>query len=68
MSTAPVSLLHQMTLEHPTECWNDSCELGSLRRAVAQGATGATTNPVIVLEAIESDRALWVDRVRKLIR
>ena len=67
MST-PVSLLQQMTLEHPTEFWNDSCELGSLRRAIAQGATGATTNPVIVLEAIESDRALWVDRVRKLIR
>jgi transaldolase len=62
------TLLQQMTLEHPTQFWNDSCEVGSLKRAIAQGATGATTNPVIVLEAIEADRPLWIERTTKLLR
>ena len=60
MSTTPKSLLHQMTLEQPTQFWNDSCEVGSLRRAIEHGATGATSNPVIVLEAVEADRPRWL--------
>ncbi len=51
------SLLREMTERFPTEFWNDACDLPSLRRAVALGATGATTNPVIVLAAIKEDEA-----------
>ncbi len=65
--TKPISLLHQMTLETPTQLWNDSCEVGSLRKAMDHGATGATSNPVIVLEAIEADRPRWEELTRKLI-
>jgi len=61
MSTTPKSLLHQMTLEQPTQFWNDSCEVSSLRQAIEHGATGATSNPVIVLEAIEAHRPRWLE-------
>lgn len=63
-----MSLLHRMTVETPTELWNDSCEVRSLERAIARGATGATSNPVIVLAAIEADSARWTDITRGLIR
>ena len=66
--TKPISLLHQMTLEHPTQFWNDSCEVNSLGKAIEHGATGATSNPVIVLEAIDADRPRWVELTRELIR
>lgn len=66
--THPKSLLHQMTLEQPTQFWNDSCEEQSLRRAIEHGATGATTNPVIVLEAIDADRPRWLEFVARLRR
>src|SRR5687767_12210367 len=67
MSHTP-SLLHRMTVETPTELWNDSCEPRSLARAIERGATGATSNPVIVMAAIEADRARWDERTRALIR
>jgi transaldolase len=68
MSTTPKSLLHQMTLEQPTQFWNDSCEVDSLKRAIEHGATGATSNPVIVLEAIEADRPRWLEITAALVR
>jgi transaldolase len=61
-------LLHRMTVETPTELWNDSCEIRSLARAIASGATGATSNPVIVMSAIEADRARWDDLTRAMLR
>ena len=60
------SLLKQMTDETPTQFWSDSCEVTSLRKAVANGATGATSNPVIVLEAIAADPARWQEVARGL--
>lgn len=62
------SLLRRMTVETKTELWNDSCEVRSLERAIARGATGATSNPVIVLGAIEADPARWSEITRALIR
>ncbi len=56
-----------MTVETPTEFWNDSCEVRSLARAIENGATGATSNPVIVMAAMEADRAEWDEVTRKLI-
>lgn len=61
------SLLHQMTLETPTEFWNDSCELTSLKTAIEHGATGATSNPVIVLQAIQAERERWLKAVQALV-
>lgn len=65
--TAAKSLLHQMTLEHPTEFWNDGCEATSLAKAIEHGATGATSNPVLVLEAIEANPAHWREVLVALI-
>lgn len=66
--TPRASLLHRMTVETPTELWNDGCELRALDRAIARGATGATTNPVIVMQAIEADRPRWDEVTRGLVR
>ena len=43
--------------DRPTDYWNDSCALDELEYAVARGATGATSNPTIVLEVLRKERA-----------
>ena len=50
----------------PTDYWNDSCAIDELRYAVNRGATGATSNPSIVLEVIGKERAYWQARVVEL--
>ncbi|WP_422631778.1 transaldolase family protein [Pseudokineococcus basanitobsidens] len=50
----------------PTALWNDSAEIGELRRSIAWGAVGATCNPVIALAAIGADRPRWTARLREL--
>jgi transaldolase len=50
----------------PTDYWNDSCAIDELEYAVARGATGATSNPSIVLEVLRKERARWVPRIREL--
>ena len=64
--TALDSPLLRMTQETPTQYWNDSCAVDELTYAVARGATGATSNPSIVLEVMKKDGAHWVPRVREL--
>jgi len=60
------SPLLRMTQDTPTQYWNDSCAVDELTYAVARGATGATSNPSIVLEVMKKDGAHWVPRVREL--
>ncbi len=60
------SPLLRMARETPTDWWNDSCDPGDLTAAVQRGATGATSNPTIVLEVMKKDRAYWWPRVREL--
>ena len=50
----------------PTDYWNDSCSIDELRYAVARGATGATSNPSIVLEVLSKERADWTARILEL--
>ena len=52
----------------PTEYWNDSCAVDELEYAIARGATGATSNPSIVLEVLRKDRPFWVARIGELAR
>lgn len=49
-----------------TDVWNDSCAIDELEYAVARGATGATSNPSIVLEVLRKDRAYWTPRITEL--
>ena len=52
--------------DRPTDYWNDSCALDELEYAVARGATGATSNPSIVLEVMRKERKHWVPRITEL--
>ncbi len=60
------SPLLTMVRETPTDYWNDSCSVEELEYAVARGATGATSNPTIVLEVLKKDKARWVPRIVQL--
>jgi len=43
----------------PTDYWNDSCAVEELAYAIERGATGATSNPPIVLEVLGKEKAHW---------
>jgi transaldolase len=47
------------TIAGGVEFWNDSCAPGELQDAVAHGAEGATSNPVIVSAAVKADLKTW---------
>lgn len=66
VATAIDSPLLRMTRETPTRYWNDSCAVAELEYAVARGATGATSNPSIVHEVLNKERAHWAPRVHEL--
>jgi transaldolase len=61
------SKLHQMTMETPTEYWNDSCSEEELTYAISHGAVGATSNPTIVHNVLRKELHLWRDRIHTLI-
>lgn len=67
MSERFKSKLHQITVQYPTDYWNDSCSIEELSYAVENGAVGATTNPTIVLGVLKKEMHLWEDRIRELI-
>jgi hypothetical protein len=48
-----------------TDYWNDSCALEELSYAIERGATGATSNPSIVLEVMSKEKSVWVPFVRE---
>jgi transaldolase len=50
-----------------TDFWNDSCDPQELAEAVAEGAVGATSNPVIVHQAVLSGGHRWLDVLDDLI-
>jgi transaldolase len=60
------SPLARMVRETPTDYWNDSCAVDELEYAVARGATGATSNPTIVLDVLRKEKARWVPRIQAL--
>jgi transaldolase len=60
------SPLARMVAATPTDYWNDSCAADELHYAVERGATGATSNPVIVGEVMKKESAHWVPRVREM--
>lgn len=68
MSTAYKSPIHEMVQTTKTDYWNDSCQEKELEYAIAHGAVGATTNPVIVLNALRAELAQWEDQIRDIIK
>jgi len=51
-----------------TDYWNDSCSVEELDYAIERGATGATSNPSIVLEVLKKEQYHWVPRIREIAR
>jgi transaldolase len=60
------SVLLRMTEVTPTDWWNDSCARDELAWAIERGATGATSNPSIVLEVMRKEADRWEPHVREL--
>jgi transaldolase len=56
-----------MTQTTATCLWNDSAAIDELTRSIADGAVGATCNPVIALAVVKADLANWKPRIRALI-
>jgi transaldolase len=69
-ASAPVGFIDSPMLrtvtDRPTDYWNDSCALDELEYAVARGATGATSNPSIVLEVMRKEQGFWAPRITEL--
>lgn len=63
MKTLTASPLQRMVSDYPTDYWNDSCAVEELRYAIANGATGATSNPTIAGEVLRKEWAFWHPRV-----
>ena len=57
----------QLTSETETCFWNDSCNLEELAEAIAQGACGATSNPVIVYNVWKQEESLFLEILDNLI-
>ncbi|WP_240915978.1 transaldolase family protein [Erysipelothrix sp. HDW6C] len=57
--------LKEMIEKYPqTQVWNDSCATDELTYALEYGATGATTNPVIVLQVLKDNLSKLEARIR----
>ena len=63
-----LSPLHKTVMTTPTQVWNDSCSVEELKYAIENGAVGATTNPVIVVEVLKQEMHLWKNRIETLVR
>ena len=61
------SPLHTMTLMSPTEFWNDSCSTEDLKYAIDNGATGGTSNPVIVGNVLKRELETWRPKIVSFI-
>lgn len=60
-------LLETVTKFPQTEVWNDSCSCKELQYAIDNGAVGATTNPVIVLQVLKGELAQWEPTIKEVI-
>lgn len=61
------SPLLQMAESTVTDYWNDSCIESELKYALKHGAVGATTNPVIVFNAIKSELPQWQPKIAEIV-
>jgi transaldolase len=51
------SYLRWLVSQTPTRWWHDSGDPQELERALAQGASGVTTNPVLTYQALRAQPA-----------
>lgn len=51
--------LKWMTANTPSMYWNDSAVVSEIEEAMANGATGVTTNPFLVTASLRADNTFW---------
>jgi transaldolase len=68
MSEKGKNPLHTMTLTSPTEFWNDSCSVTELKQAIDNGATGGTSNPIIVCQVLKKELETWKPYIVEFIQ
>jgi transaldolase len=56
-----------MTQTTPTQLWNDSADVGELTHSIADGAVGATCNPMIAVTVLKKELATWRPRIEALM-
>ena len=60
--------LYETVTQFPqTEVWNDSCSCAELQYAIDNGASGATTNPVIVGNVLKKELPQWEETIKAII-
>lgn len=60
--------LYETVMQFPqTEVWNDSCSCAELQYAIDNGASGATTNPVIVGNVLKKELPQWEETIKTII-
>ena len=52
----------------PTQFWNDSGEPAEIRTALANGACGVTTNPILITRSVLAHADEWQARIRHMAR
>jgi transaldolase len=57
----------KQTSDLGTDFWNDSCDPKELTEAIAHGAVGATSNPVIVSTVVQNNLARWGERIDSML-
>ena len=63
----PSGPLQTMAMTTPTHYWNDSCSPTELHYALARGAVGATSNPVIILNVLKNEGADWKEFIAETV-
>jgi transaldolase len=64
---AEKNYLQWLAAETRTAWWHDSGNPGELGLALANGAVGATTNPVLCAQALKANREPWRDAIRAAV-
>ena len=59
VNMAALSYLEWLVAETPTRWWHDSGDPYELERALAHGASGVTTNPVLTYQALRAQPDYW---------
>lgn len=59
--------LHEMAETTPSCLWTDTAGLEELQASIAYGAVGATCNPVIALQVLKKEAAIWKPRTQELL-
>ncbi|MGA2477503.1 MAG: transaldolase family protein [Spirochaetia bacterium] len=62
------SYLQWLSQSTRTRWWNDSANTRDLMRALDNGATGVTTNPLLTMAAIGVTENAWIEEAREMSR